>query len=494
MNISLKPASPFAENTASYEARTVKKIGCDVLIVGSGPSGLAACVQAAELGLHTVLIEATGSFGGNGHETEGVFAIGSDMQAKLGIDITLRQIVESECKLFNYTIDALLWRDLVEASADNIRWLLKHGVGFSGIVDDCKGDGEMSCFHWFHKRSSDGRGDGSLLTTPLLKAARELGSMMLSNMRGMELIIQDEKVAGLYAQDQNTGEVTKFSCMAVILATGGFADNVEMMEQRGFDMEHMFHRGDPGRNGDGWRMAVSAGAGDMSRHRTYLLKLHIFPLHPYSTTTLSIHQMGYTIWVNGNGERYANELCGEHMKPFFQNAKLTQDKTYSVFDASFIENNKKNAPDLDADLKSLLGGPHHNCYKADSIEELAVQAGIDPSTLKATVTRYNDLCAKGNDADFAKRADRMIAIDTPPYYIVRQDLAIWTSIGAIRTNRRFEAVNLQGKPVPGLYAVGVDGCELYRDSYSLSVPGSCNGNNINSGRTAARSAFKYIKE
>jgi fumarate reductase flavoprotein subunit len=178
---------------------------------------------------------------------------------------------------------------------------------------------------------------------------------------------------------------------------------------------------------------------------------------------------------------------------FYANAKMTQERTYSVFDRAFIEINRTAAPDIDDDLAVMLGGPHHNCHRADTIEDLAVQAGIDPRALQATLAHYNDLCATGTDEDFAKRADRMIPINTPPYYIVRQDLAVWTTIGAIRTNRRFEAVDAKGRPVRGLYAAGVDGCELYRNSYSLNVPGSCNAGNIHSGRVAAKSAFDYLR-
>ena len=55
-----------------------------------------------------------------------------------------------------------------------------------------------------------------------------------------------------------------------------------------------------------------------------------------------------------------------------------------------------------------------------------------------------------------------------------------------------EAINEFGTPIPGLYAVGTDGCELYRETYTMNVPASCNANNVNSGRTAARNAAEYI--
>lgn len=477
----------------SYESRVSNTIDCDVLVVGGGPSGITACTQATELGLKTVLIETTGRFGGNGTEVEGIFGVNSKMQQDLGINVTFSEIIDTECKMFNYHINALGWQDMVRNSAGNIDWLLEHGVGLSGVVDECKGDGQVDAFHWFKRRQPDNRGDGSQLTRPLLECAVKLGAQAIPNTRGMELIWDGEKVTGLYAVNTETDEVTRVNCKAVILATGGFSDNEEMMAERGFDMKHMFHRGYPGHNGDGVRMASSVGAEDVSKMRTYLIKLHIDPLPFYSNTILSIHQKGNTIWVNENGERYANELCGERVAAFFTNAKMSQKMTYSVFDSAFIDRARGFAPDIDKDLEMLLGSEYDNVFCADTIEELAEKVGMDPEILGGTVRRYNELCAKGIDEDYAKAPDHMIAMDKAPYYIVRQDMAVWTSIGAVRTNRQFEAVDPHGDPVPGLYAVGVEGCELYRDGYTMNVPGSCNGNSVNSGRTAAKSAYKYIR-
>jgi fumarate reductase flavoprotein subunit len=75
-----------------------------------------------------------------------------------------------------------------------------------------------------------------------------------------------------------------------------------------------------------------------------------------------------------------------------------------------------------------------------------------------------------------------------PFLWVNQDLSFWTSIGGVHTNRNMEVINESGVPVPELYAVGTDGCELYRETYTMNVPASCNGNNCNSGRVAAKNA------
>lgn len=483
----------YIEKERDIADDAVRTICCDVLVVGSGPSGLTAAVQARELGLETVIIEVNEKLGGNGEHTEGVFAIGSVFQKKLGINITLREIIEAESKTFNYHIDTLKWKDLISNSSDNIDWLLKHGVGFSGIVDECKGNAKIKPFHWFYRRESDGRGDGNLLVNPLIESAKQLSIPAYTKTRGLELIAEGGKIKGLYAVNIDTSEVLKFECNAVILATGGFVDNDKMMAERGFNVECLFHRGNPGHQGDGLRMAADVGAEDVSRRRAYLDKLYIYPLSPYSTTNAYINLKGYTLWVNSYGERFNNEFCGESVPCYYSNAKLTQAETWAVFDSSFVERFAGEAKDMKDDLSKLTEGKYGNCFMADSIEDLAKAAGIDSNVMRDTVERYNGMCQKGQDDDYSKDKSRLLPIQKAPFYIVRQDLGVWTSIGAVKTNRKFEVVTPAGEAIPGLYCVGVEGCELYWDCYTITVPGSANGNSVNSGRTAARNVLTYLR-
>ena len=97
----------------------------DIVVVGSGASGVAATVQAAE------------------RLTEGMFALNSQMQKELGVGdgVTFTDIIAAEQEFFNYRINNLLWKDLADASGENIDWMASHGVKFSGVVDDYHGLG-----------------------------------------------------------------------------------------------------------------------------------------------------------------------------------------------------------------------------------------------------------------------------------------------------------------------------------------------------------------
>lgn len=459
----------------------------DVVVVGAGSSGMCATVQAAQLGLKVILLEKNSTLGGNGFGTEGMFAVGSEMQKKAGIEITFREIIATEQEFFNYRVNALSWRDMVEASADDLAWLIENGVPFSGVVDDYYGLGKVKAFHWF----KDGK--GKYYIEAMEAKAKELGVEILTKMPATDLILTDGKVAGLYAKGED-GKVLQINCKAVILASGGYADNKDMMLDRGYDLTYAAHQGFPGHDGDGLRMAISAGAEDVSKQRAFLREPYSYGIDFFGTMTQAIHRGGPFLWVNQDAERYANEACGAFTPGNNSNAVHTQQKSFLIFDTSILETLAKDVKNLAADVEDAVKKcPGKNIYKADTIEELASLAGLDAKTLAATVQRYNTFCQNGLDEDFDKPAEKLVALAKAPFYIFRQDLSFWTSIGGIHTNRKMEAINAKGQPVPGLYAVGTDGCELYRETYTMNVPASCNGNNCYSGRTAAKNAAAYLK-
>ncbi len=459
----------------------------DIVVVGSGASGISAAVQAAELGAKVTLLESNPTLGGNGALTEGMFAVGSKMQKAAGINIAFRDVIFTEQEFFNYRPNALFWKDLVEASADNLDWLIGNGVRFSGVVDDYHGLGKIKAFHWF----VDGKGTN--FVGPMAAKAKALGVKIMMGTPAADLILNSGKVVGIYAKKAD-GSFIQINSKAVILASGGYANNKAMMEDRGYDMTYAINQGFPGHNGDGLRMATAAGGADVSKQRCFLRDPYSYGIDFFGPMTQAIHRGGPFLWVNENAERYANENCGAFTPGCNSNAVHTQRKSFLIFDHALLETLAKKVGTLVTDVESAVTKcPGKNIYKADSYEELAKKVGLAPDALVAAVTRYNTLCKQGLDEDFNKPADKMIALATPPYYIFRQDLSFWTSIGGIDTNRKMEVINKSGDAVPGLYAVGTDGCELYRETYTMNVPASCNGNNVNSGRTAAKNAVASLK-
>lgn len=476
------------ENEAGETLNVSETISTDIVVVGSGSSGICATVQAAELGADVILLESNSVLGGNGALTEGMFAIGSSLQKETGVgtDITFKEVIATEQEFFNYRVNALFWKDLVENSADNLDWLIKNGVKFSGVVDNYYGLGKIPVFHWF----LDGKGKNFI--EPMAAKAEEMGVKIMMKTPAADLIVDNGKVVGIYAKKEDD-TLIQINCKAVILASGGYANNQEMMEARGYDMTYTINQGNPGHNGDGLRMATAAGGADVSLQRCFLREPYSHGIHFFGTMTQAIHRGGPFLWVNQDAERYTNENCGAFTPGNNSNAVHTQAKSFLIFDRALLESLAQNVENLIEDVEDAVAKcPGDNIYKADTYVELAQKAGLDPEVLAATVSRYNTLCRKGLDEDFNKPAEKMIELATAPYYIFRQDLSFWTSIGGIHTNRKMEVINEAGVPIPGLYAVGTDGCELYRETYTMNVPASCNGNNCNSGRTASKNAVTIL--
>ena len=130
---------------------------------------------------------------------------------------------------------------------------------------------------------------------------------------------------------------------------------------------------------------------------------------------------------------------------------------------------------------------------ADSLDELASQAGIDPEGLKKTVDEYNGFCAKGHDDKFNKNHTLLRPIREPKYYGARLLPSGYGSLGGIKINYRTEVLDKKWNKILGLYAAGTDACSIYGDSYVFVLPGNTMGFAMNTGRIAGERAASYVK-
>jgi fumarate reductase flavoprotein subunit len=132
-------------------------------------------------------------------------------------------------------------------------------------------------------------------------------------------------------------------------------------------------------------------------------------------------------------------------------------------------------------------------HVAESIEELAEKAGIDPEGLKSTVKEYNEYCEKGFDPIFNKSHHLLRPIKAPKFYAGKLLPGAYGSLGGIKINDKTEVLNKEWKKIPGLYAAGTDACSIYGDSYVFVLPGNTMGFALNSGRIAGEKAAEYSK-
>lgn len=474
-----------SELQETYDVSATKD--CDIVVVGGGMSGLAAAVSASETGKSVILIEANGNTGGNGHGTEGIFACGSSMQKELGIDFTFEDVITAEFNFFNYLIDALAWKDMVEASADNVDWLIANGVQFDG-VDNYRGQGKLDAFHWYAGGAAEG------YINPMTAKAEAQGVEIMLDTRGRHLLTGDDGICGIIAECGD-GIYVQINCQSgVILATGGYADNDEKLREMGIDPERVSRKGFPCHEGDGLDMAVEVGGVDERSKRCVMREPGTLGCDFESAFgALGIHNGGPVMYVNQNGERFTNENAIATNAAFAANCILGQRRSFTIASGETMALIDATVPPIADNLSTAaaaaLSDSTKGVYQADTIEALASQIGVDGTVLAAQLARYNELCAGAHDADFGKDAEMMVPMETGPYWAFEHGLFYFSTIGGIKTNRSFEVCDAEDNPIPGLWAVGTDGCNLYGDTYTVMMPASCMANNINSGRSAGQAAI-----
>lgn len=479
-----KAGNPFFFEPESVAA----EYSYDVVIVGGGISGLAAAVQAGESGLNAILIEAGASVGGNGNGVEGIFGCNTSAQKELGIpELDAGQIIRHELSSSQYFPNGVLWTDLVNASVENYEWLKEQGVGFSGRVDAY--GGLYDTMHWFE-------GDMAAVgyVPPMKEKAESYGVQIMVKTPGKSLIVKDGAVVGIYAQ-QEDGSYIRINANAVVLATGGFGYNNEMLKRWGFNLDHLTKLGNPLNNGDGINMALAVGAQDCIDDACFLAAPDIDGIFGKGDAGGKLGFGGPFLWVNPDGDRFVNEdLVTENLMITYMPA-IEQRNFYCVVDSVVLNavldgpRSVTAATERDAFeefFSAVEECPSDNIYQADTVEELAGKFNMKPEVLVNAVDRYNAMCDQGHDTDFGKDPSMLLPLREAPFYMFRMDPGVMVAIGGLGTNRDMQVVNDDGAAIPGLYAIGTDGVRLYRRVYPINIGATCCANNVNSGRRAIR--------
>ena len=492
----------------------MNKIEKDVIVVAAGLSGLAASIAAAERGASVVVFEKSNTTGGAANMGMGPLGIGSSIQKQHMVSLTPGEAFRKHMYFTHYKVDARMVRDYYFKSGDTIDWLMEMGVEFAGVqrafsADEATrpySDGE---FTW-HVVKPEGGGmpgprSASAMTKKMTERAVELGVEFMFETPVYKIIMEDGKAAGVMVKNIN-GEETEARAKAVIIATGGFGENPEMIKElTGYEFgKTIFNFAIPGMRGDGLKMAWEAGAGKTKPSMELMYQLPDNMNH----FILDGAFRQPCLWVNRNGQRFMPEDQIGNIT-FTGNAITTQPGmvAYSIVDSRLLKKYKKKGPDMishvhphdlydhfDEQWERDLEAGYEPIAQADTIEELAEKAGIDVAGLVAQVEHYNEMCEAGHDEIFEKNRNYMQPIEKGPFYCCRQNVGAYGSVGGILINHKTEVMDQDSIVIPGLYAVGTDACNIYGESYPFILSGNTMGFCLNSGRIAGENAASSIEE
>ena len=473
----------------------------DIVVIGSGASGLAAAVAAAEEGARVALFEKQPSLGGTSNFFNGMFAVESDMQKEQYIAYSRDQAFKNFMEYNHWRVNASLVRALINKSADTVAWLKERGVKFPEVTINMP-DAPRT-YHIV-------KGGGEAVVKALVLRAKEKGVTIAVNAPVKRIVKLNKLPAGVVAEID--GEDVEVACKAVIIASGGYANNAEWIKKyTGFELgKTVMPLGNVGKMGDGIRMAWEMGAAPEGMGVLHVLRVAPFgPEFPFMNTVegAAIQPM---LWVDPKGERFCDEgIAYYDTSTGNANSRYKQGYTFCLFDDGikqhFMEKGVYRGMglvclpgwklrDLNEQLAHILSLNSKEFFDAGSIEELAGKMEVDPRILKATVEEYNGFCEKGRDELFAKDPQFLIPLKGPRFYAAKARTAFMGTLGGVRINARTEAVDQYDIPIPGLFAVGLDAGGLHAESYSMKdSSGAASAFALISGRIAGENAVQYVR-
>lgn len=426
----------------------------DVVVVGAGLSGLTAALTAEKNGANVALLEKQGIVGGTSIFSSGNFLAAStdEMKEAVGEAWNKRNKIQ---EINQVNMDKVT--SLLDVSPEVIAMYEEIGVDFTFDEETftlCPVPSEKSLENCAVIEMADAavkNKGGDALIASLESKLIEDGVSIYLNTCATELVkAEDGSVTGVVAESKN-GTKT-FMANAVILATGDYARNNELNAEIAPETVGEYTATAVSNTGDGLKMALDAGA---VLHAYQESLSGNFNADPYDMPVVGQpnNQFPFSVvLVDRDGLRKVSEAAGPHDQQVFFIHEDEVDYAWAIMDQEVADR----FLNLDTYLeKTEAGNPYIQAYKADSIEALAEQIGVDAAALSETIAHYNELCEAGEDTDCGKAADYLSAIDDGTYYAVKEYDMTRGNYGGILTSDNFEVVDADGNAIAGLYAVGL---------------------------------------
>lgn len=473
-----------ADFTGSGDAAAAEDrvVDTDIVIVGAGGAGMTAAITAAEAGKNVVIVESQAMVGGNSvRATGGMNAADTPAQDEnefteaAGVEKTLEtaasewagnetitaladtvagqwaeyqanpvgyfdsvELMELDTLIGGHGInDPALVETLCSNSADAVAWLGEQGIELSSV--GAAGGASVKRIH----RPVDDQGlvisVGSYIIPRLQAKCEELGVEFIMNTTANEILTDANGAAvGIAATDKNGAAVT-VNAKAVVLATGGFGANLDMVVEYKPELAGFMTTNAAGAQGQGIDMAVAIGAGTVDMDQ-----IQIHPTVEFNSSQLITEGLrgDGAILVNAEGNRFTDEVG---TRDVVSAAEIAQPGSYSwlIIDQAMV------------DASGVIQGYIESgfTFSGETYEELAEAIGVDPTAFAETMNKWNAAVAAGVDEEFG-RTSFTNPLDTAPYYAIKVTAGIHHTMGGLTINPQTQVLAGDGTVIDGLYAAG----------------------------------------
>jgi fumarate reductase flavoprotein subunit len=451
----------------------------DVIVVGSGGSGLAAALTAAEAGRSVLVVESESRIGGSTRLSDAtLMAAGTRCQRRDGIEDSADAMYRYYATLNRWQLQTGLVRAFCEDSSGIVEWLIGLGLAFGPV--EFSGNEEVP-------RGHPTIGLGEALISTLERECRSHGVEFALGNRVEELLFEAGRVGGVTARGES------MRSHAVVLAAGGFSRNPALIAR--FLGGRMLGGDRPetpsaeGCRGDALILGERVGAAIAGLDRAHWVPGPFVPAEAilltaegqrfvdesadHSVRTIVANYHGHTYWavfdenIRRAGHRHPFVARTAAAMLFHDGALRTEDPTVRAW----------------MDDGTLVFG--------NSLDGPCAAAGLDARAVQGALDRYNEACARGVDRDFEKAPRHLVAIDTPAFYVVRirPTLLVATFCG-LRIDEHAHVLDRAGRPISGLLAAGESAGGVVGDVYAG------HGNSVTTalvfGRRAGASAASAV--
>ena len=479
----LEPSDLVSKNTSTTKAKDIEET-VDVVVVGAGGAGMTAAITATDAGKKVIVVESQPIAGGNSvRSTGGMNAAKTPYQDKnefkeaAGVEKTLATAAEKFAD--NATITALaatvkeqwdayqanpqgyfdsvelmeldtliggkgknnpeLVKALAENSAAAIEWLASIGADVKNV--GAFGGASVKRIH--RPVNADGKvtAVGAYIVPILEKNLQDRNVQFLFDTTANEIIMKDGKAVGIKATGKDGNKVT-INAKSVVIATGGFGANSEMVEKYKADLKGFATTNAEGAQGQGIDMATAVGAATVDMDQIQIHPtVHIEEDGNAHLITEGLRGDG-AILVNAEGKRFYDEVS-------------TRDKV----SAAIIAQPEKSAwlvvDQSMVDKSAVIAGYIKSGYTVTgaTYEELAKAMGVDEATFVSTMNTWNQAVEAKSDAEF-NRTSFANPLTTAPYYAIKITPAVHHTMGGIAINPKAEVLNEKGEAISGLFAAG----------------------------------------
>lgn len=405
----------------------------DIVVVGAGGAGLSASIAAKNSGVNVILVEKTAVVGGNtNYATGGLNAAETKIQKEKGIEDSVELFVEDTMKGGKYLNNEELVKVLAEKSAETVDWLIEMGADLTDVGR--LGGASVDRAH----RPTGGAAVGSNVAKALEKKAREVGVDIRVDNKAVELLKNDDRITGIKVRDSK-GHEYSINAKVVILTTGGFGANQDLVVKYKPELKGFGTTNQPGATGDAIGLGESVNAD--------FVDLEQIQIHPTASSvngeliTEAVRGNG-AILVNINGERFINELQTRDVVSAAE-LKQPEERVYLVFDQNVRDSLKA----IEKYSKAGL------LIESETLEELAKKINVNEENLVKTVAKYNGFVSNKNDVDFG-RTSMTTELNKAPYYALGVWPAVHHTMGGIKINTNAQVIDKDGNVIKGLYAAG----------------------------------------